>query len=575
LPDGALRSDVVASGESVPAIVSDRMPGQRRAWPGELRVALCVAVVLSIWIVGFASRGHFSGDHGAKLAEADALWASGFQTRALPENTVLDPLGRFFPYGELFRMYRGQHQGIYSIAFCALVAPAVGLFGKAGIPIIPLVATWFTLGLTTLIGRRLGLRPLPIAGALIAVAALTPIGFYAGQLQEHSVAIALIAGALVCLTPDAERPMRPALAGLLLAAAAIMRPECYCALPAGGIALVVARGGRRAPLQLVRPGLAFAAAAVAVLVPFWLINLATAGVWDTVVGQNHGKPHLPWTGILLLFGPGAKRAPIAVWAFAAAAVAAGQIAGWTQHRIARPALEAIAWIAALALLAWASAAQLNERTLTGLFATTPLAALALLRRPASPAARHVLVFSAVFAIQVIALDHSGTAGGLQFGARYLSPLLPGLVLLALGNADAAIRDGATLAARRSGRLALAAAIVVTCGTTAVGWRRAETIARDGAAAAEAAATAGPRVIVTRRPWESQLLAPLPAGGALLNVNGDPTPLLDQLAAAGVTQIVFVARGDLTFRLANGRVARTLVRYPGWLEVQLFTLDGSP
>jgi len=204
--------------------VSERPSRWGRAWPIELRVALCVALVLSIWIIGFASRGHFSGDHGAKLAEADALWTSGFQTRALPENTALDPRGRFFPYGELFRMYRGQHQGIYSIAFCALVAPAVGLFGQAGIPIIPLVATWLTLGMTALLGRRLGLRPLPIAAALIGVAALTPIGFYAGQLQEHSIAIALITGALVCLVPGPERPIRPALAGLLLAAAAIMRP---------------------------------------------------------------------------------------------------------------------------------------------------------------------------------------------------------------------------------------------------------------------------------------------------------------------------------------------------------------
>ena len=76
--------------------------------------------------------------------------------------------------------------------------------------------------------------------------------------------------------------------------------------------------------------------------------------------------------------------------------------------------------------------------------------------------------------------------------------------------------------------------------------RSETIARNGDAAAEAAACAGPRVFVTSRPWESQLLAPRPETGALLNVNGDPTPLLNQLAAAGVTRIVFVARGDLKF-----------------------------
>ena len=557
----------------------DRLPDHRprrdRAWPIELRVALGVALVLSIWVLAFASRGHFSGDHGAKLAEADALWRFGFRSRALPENTALDPLGRFFPYGELVRMYRGQHQGIYSIVFCALAALPVGVLGPAGIPILPLAATWLTLGFTALLGRRLGLRPLPIAAALIAMAALTPIGFYAGQLQEHSVAIPLITGALLCLTPAPGRAVRPALAGLLLAAAGIMRPECYCALPAGGLVLALARFDRHAPRTFLQPALAFAAAAFAVLVPFWLINVATAGVWDTVVDQNHGKPHLPWTGILLLFGSGAKRAPIAAWSISGAAVAAAQLVGWTRHRVYRPVLETLAWLAVLALLAWAIAVQLNERTITGLLATTPVAALTFARRPSSPAARHLRRFCVLFAIQVIALDRSGTAGGLQFGARYLSPLLPTLLLLAFSSIDVAIRDATTRAARLSARFALAGATALTCWATAVGWLRSETIARNGAAAADAVARAGPRIIVTRRGWESQLLAPVPAAGALLNVDGDPTPLLNQLAAAGVTQIVFVARGDLQFPLANGRVARTRVRYSGWLEVQLFTLDAPP
>jgi hypothetical protein len=92
--------------------------------------------------------------------------------------------------------------------------------------------------------------------------------------------------------------------------------------------------------------------------------------------------------------------------------------------------------------------------------------------------------------------------------------LPVLLLLAFGNADAAIRDAATRPARRSARLALAAAIGLTCWATAVSWLRSETIARNGAAAAVAVARAGPRIIVTRRAWESQLLAPVPPSGGI-------------------------------------------------------------
>ncbi|MEO7729772.1 MAG: hypothetical protein ABIY55_02285 [Kofleriaceae bacterium] len=63
----------------------------------------------------------------------------------------------------------------------------------------------------------------------------------------------------------------------------------------------------------------------------------------------------------------------------------------------------------------------------------------------------------MFTIQVIVLDRSGTAGGLQFGARYLSPLLPVLLLLAFGNADAAIRDAATPRRRDARGTAIGAA----------------------------------------------------------------------------------------------------------------------
>jgi hypothetical protein len=39
------------------------------------------ALVLAVWVLGFAPRGLFSGDSGVKLAQAYALWENGFSSR--------------------------------------------------------------------------------------------------------------------------------------------------------------------------------------------------------------------------------------------------------------------------------------------------------------------------------------------------------------------------------------------------------------------------------------------------------------------------------------------------------------
>jgi hypothetical protein len=76
------------------------------------------------------------------------------------------------------------------------------------------------------------------------------------------------------------------------------------------------------------------------------------------------------------------------------------------------------------------------------------------------------------------------------------------------------------------------------------------------------------VVVTRRWWESQVLSPvLLEGKALYNKHGDPRPIFEQLAEAGVSEVTFISRGETDIRLRDGKRVRTVSAIPGWLEVQ--------
>jgi hypothetical protein len=523
------------------------------------RLALAIAgLALVIWVLGFAARGLFSGDSGIKLAQAHALWDSGFTSRSLPYDRDLDPDERYHPYEAdprrpvFLRKVDGERQGIYSVSFTAVAAPLVGVLGTAGMMLLGLAGGLaILLGVDLLLGRMGASAPARVAAA-IATVGLTPVLLYAAQFAEHTPAVGLAVIALALVHPgDGRARIRPIVAGALVAAAATMRAECYLAVATVGVALTVRPGAELRTRA--REGALYIAGALAVLVPYWGINLIASGTWDPVVTMQQAAPKR-WANALKLLLGELRPAPSGWW-LAILVAAAATAAAPPRRSIALGARIAVG--VALVWLAWTVRAQ-TGRTYMGLFSVTPIAAYGLVASVWQPRWRPVWIFAVVTTLAIVVLNKSNDAGGLQLGARLLLPALPALIALAAAQIDADVRGV---------RAALAVPAVVAPGllvalTALMMWRGvppAYKIARDGAVAASAAATSPGDVVVTRVWFESQVLAPVLLRGKRIYQTPPRTDLrgiLERLAARGVTHVTVIHKDPVALTLTTGHAVRT-------------------
>jgi hypothetical protein len=563
------------------------------------------SLALAVWVMALAPRGFFSGDSGVKLVQAHGMWTSAFSSRALPYDHDVDPKERWFPYQrqDFTRVVDGERQGTYSIVFCGFVAVLVALFGLAALPIPALLGAWLMLWGMARAGVRSGLHP----GLTLAVTAFaglaTPVLFYASQLAEHTLAAGLAVAAYALIAPVMVASGRepgaadptvvtiqiwPGAAGVLAALAATLRPEGYCMVAALGLSVVSLPGltmGMR-----VRHGLAFLAGCVPVLAGYWLLNLATAGTWDPLVGANTGarKAASSFFTMVFFWGELPRTArPLAWLACAALPAVVAVVAGLVARRAGRAAAASgtrVRWLVAVhaavglvvAIAAVRAQGLAAGRVLAGLFCVTPLLAYGLLAGPWQPRVRAPWLVAVLFLVQLAVLPSGGNAGGLQLGARLLMPALPFLCLLAAmvveddvarlaGPARAWLRALACVAP-----LALAAVSVLGMGR---GLPQATAIARQGEETARNAAAVPADVIIARRGWESQLAAPVLLGGkALYEAPGDLRPLLEALYARGKRSVAVIDRKPVALRLSGGRVARTVGATPGWLHFQHVVIE---
>ncbi|HWN68472.1 MAG TPA: hypothetical protein VNM90_12620 [Haliangium sp.] len=558
-----------------------------------LRMGVWLAsLALAVWVMALAPRGFFSGDSGVKLVQAHGLWLSGFSSRALPYDHDVDPGERWFPYQrqDFTRVVDGERQGTYSILFCGLVAVLVALFGLAALPVPALLGAWLMLWGMARAGVRSGVHPGLVLAATAFAGLATPVLFYASQLAEHTLAagLAIAAYALICpvkrergADPTVDTiQIWPSAAGVLVALAATLRPEGYCMVAALGLSVALLPGlalGRR-----VRHGLAYLAGCVPVLAGYWLLNLATAGTWDPLVGANSGarKAASSFFTTVFFWGelPRAAR-PLSWLACAALPAVVAVVAGLVARRLASGTR--VRWLAVvhaivglvIAITAVRAQGLATGRVLAGLFCVTPLLAYGLLAGPWQPRARAPWLVAVLFLVQLSVLPSGGNAGGLQLGARLLMPALPFLCLLA-----AMVVDDDLLRLERGWQRALAcvaplALVAVSVLGMARGLPQATTIARQGEETARNAAAVPAGVIICRRGWESQLAAPVLLGGkTLYEAPGDLRPLLEALYARGERSVAVIDRRPVGLRLSGGRVARTVGETPGWLHFQHVVIE---
>jgi hypothetical protein len=504
---------------------------------------LVPGLLLSVWVFLGSPEGHYSGDSGAKLIQSFDLWRSGFASRAIHESPAALAPARYPRVGTGFELAHAGHSvGIYSVVFAALEGPLLAAGGLRLAYLVPLVGGWMCLAGLWLALRRMGVATAVQWAAGLLTALFTPILFYSGQFFEHTLAAGLTALGLALLTPVATSVPgreRPLAGGALLGAAAILRPEAYCAVAAAGLALVLLPGGL---LVRARRGVWFLLGATPVLSAYWALDRAATGTWDPLVSINTTRPgatlrsamHMLWGE----FGHGPNASFLVPLALL---VVVGLAPSRWKRGVVRLGLHGLSALL-LAVCAFNALRWSESRIMMGLFAVTPIAAYGLLAGPWDARARLCWSFALLFVPLVLVLETSGVGGGLQLGARLLLPALVPLVVLAAYTVDADLRT----MGRRAGPLrfvaaaGLAALVLLSVVSDLRGTAQGVALAHAGEVAWREAASAPGPIIVAKLEWHAGVLSPAILRGKELVVSrdGDDRPLFRALARAGVSGLVY-------------------------------------
>ena len=432
-----------------------RHAGRPRPARGALvAVGVCAAVYILAGIAISKPGGFWSPDSAVRFVQVESLLSTGFRTMAIPYPAAsLDPTGRFFPFGPWFHFTRaGQYYLSYPPYFAMLVAPMFRWFGPPGLLILPIVGglasvfvTYWFLSSTT--------PELAMTGAL-TLGLATPLLAYSTTFWDHSLTVALSAGALALLArdPDLTSGTHLLLAGGLLGAGLWFRNEMYLLALACLAAWLYA-----APLARWQGALRIAAGLTVPTIVLWGLNHRLTGSllgWkaqDLVAGRTGrlvavaaGHSAGSWIVDKLgnvyfqLISPDFYGTGPGVLLTGVVLAALVVLAGTLIHRgvvHGSPSLITIGGASGVI----AGIVVISGRTIvSGLVASAPWVALAFLPGPRVPRDRLLWAVVGLFTAAVIV---TGTHGGLQWGPRYLLPIFPPLVWLAAFGADR-VRDAA-------------------------------------------------------------------------------------------------------------------------------------
>lgn len=420
---------------------------------------LCAVAYFCLAVLFSRSHGFWSPDSAVRLVQVEAVLRSGAHDPVVtyPAQT-LDPEGRYFPSSPRFHFQRdGKHYITYLPYFSIVSAPLFRMLGFAGLTVLPVAAGLVTLWITW---RVLQARVPSLAPAgVVALAMGTPLLLYSTTFWDHSPAVAAGAGALALAaqTLDAEgegvRLRLLGAAGLLLGLGLWLRNEMYLLALATIGMWALATPARRA-----RELLALGAGVAAAGAPLWAMNTRFFGTplgWkgqDLVAGRAagvveavSGNGFAGWVTYKLgnayyqLISPD-------FYAFDRLAVLggvvlAGALVGSALMLRRGAALRSRPLIVTGTLIAVAVIAILISRhaVVSGLLAAAPFTVLALLSLPVSRSERFLAGVVVAFSSAVIL---TSTHGGIQWGPRYLMPIVPALVWLAAGAIERARHQSA-------------------------------------------------------------------------------------------------------------------------------------
>jgi hypothetical protein len=162
---------------------------------------LVLLIIFLIYLVSFIytpKDGFWIVDNGNKFIQMKSFIKNGYTSTKIPwEGKKYDPDLQFNPLPYQFSIV--QNREIYSIfppAFAVVSAFLYRLMGQTGIYIIPFLALFATLWITTKICRLLEFDRKLISITVFTLALATPLWFYSLEFWEHNIVVFLVCCAI-------------------------------------------------------------------------------------------------------------------------------------------------------------------------------------------------------------------------------------------------------------------------------------------------------------------------------------------------------------------------------------------
>ncbi|HRQ36739.1 MAG TPA: hypothetical protein PLD25_02360 [Chloroflexota bacterium] len=412
------------------------------------------------------TRTFLLSDVGLRFWQVQALLDNGGQSLAVTyPGQMYDPNLQHIPFYFAYALVDGQIF-LNITPFVPLAAAGFyALFGEVGLVIVPVLGT-----VLTAVAVYMLLRLTNVSGAVgwFWVTAIgTPLFFYAMELWDHTPAVACAAWAVYGVSRAAMQDRwQPAFwGGVALGIGLGQRPEMYVFALALGLATMTMLWPRWTTAVVLALG------ALAGAVPLWLMqyrwvghplgmalatNLLGYGVPESYAFEPENVLYNPAITLGRLLITVQSRSILTF--LAALLVLVGVVLliltlrqeKWRTSRFLLLGLGLC--VAGYGLYVWVA---LRSSTLHGLITTLPLIALSLAFVPAGvdngryrPIYRLIMTTALLFLGLMLFLWP--TSGGLQWGTRYLLPIIPLLVYLAAYayQSYAAVADGAVSTALR-------------------------------------------------------------------------------------------------------------------------------
>jgi len=424
---------------------------------------ICLGVLYAfLALVALPRKAFFSSDEGLKFIQMQNALRMGWSHFALdyPGRDV-DPDLTFVPINNPPPLIRdGQIYAVYPIAFPLLTAPLFSLLGYTGLYLIPLASGLLSPALTARLSRLANLDA--VATALV-LGLCTPLLFYSLLFWDHTLGVLLSTSALLLVATNlrAPRSWQLLLAGLILGAAVWIRTELYVMLLVVPFAYFFVSGRQARQTLMLGLGILIS------LLPLWLFQYLTYG---NLIGPHLGHfaslgNALPVTSsrlaiiyyLLLESNSDPRFVFLYVMAFAAAATV-----------MASPRLRHAPSVVAGVFGALIVCSLPNLRQawsgipMGGLIATVPFLVLVpglLFRATLTQVDRLLLAICGGY-IALVCLT-TPVDPGLQWGPRFLLPVLPLASILALRGFASTMQDIRTPNRRAVIGVSLASTVVVS------------------------------------------------------------------------------------------------------------------